>query len=76
MFNAEINIRNAAKGLDNQEFLTKIGTYDFGFDLDLQALKAQEHHQCNKKHLNKFCLECCQKEGSSEKRRENQTGCI
>lgn len=41
MFNAEINIRNAAKGLDNQEFLTKIGTYDFGFDLDLQALKAQ-----------------------------------
>ena len=47
-FNAEINIRNAAKGLNDQELLRKIGTYDFGLGPDFPAMKAQYHHQCKK----------------------------
>ena len=47
-FNAEMNIRNAAKGLNDQELLRKIGTYDFGLGPDFPAMKAQYHHQCKK----------------------------
>ena len=63
-FNAEINIRNAAKGLNDQELLRKIGTYDFCFCPDFPAMEVQYHHQCKKEHFNKFSFECRQKEGS------------
>ena len=43
-----MNIRNAAKGLNDQELLRKIGTYDFGLGPDFPAMKAQYHHQCKK----------------------------
>ena len=65
-FNAEINIRNAAKGLNDQELLRKIGTYDFGFGPDFPAMEVQYHHQCKKEYFNKFSLECRQKEGGSK----------
>ena len=63
-FNAEINIRNAAKGLNDQELLRKIGTYDFCFCPDFPAMEVQYHHQCKKEYFNKFSFECRQKEGS------------
>ena len=63
-FNAEINIRNAAKGLNDQELLRKIGTYDFGFGPDFPAMEVQYHHQCKKEYFNKFSFECRQKERS------------
>ena len=63
-FNAEMNIRNAAKCLNDQELLRKIGTYDFGFDPNFPAMEVQYHHQCKKEYFNKFSLECHQKEGS------------
>ena len=65
-FNAEINIRNAAKGLNDQELLRKIGTYDFGFGPDFPAMEVQYHHQCKKEYFNELSLECCQKEGGSK----------
>ena len=43
-FNSEINIRNSAKGLNNQELLRKIGTYDFGFGQDFPVMEVQYHH--------------------------------
>ena len=61
---AEINIRNAAKGLNDQELLRKIGTYDFGLGPDFPAMEVQYHHQCKKEYFNKFSFECRQKEGS------------
>ena len=65
-FNAEINIRNAAKGLNDQELLRKIGTYDFGFGPDFPAMEVQYHHQWKKEYFNELSLECCQKEGGSK----------
>ena len=65
-FNAEMNIRNAAKGLNDQELLRKIGTYDFGFGPDFPAMEVQYHHQCKKEYFNELSLECCQKEGGSK----------
>ena len=35
-----MNIRNAAKGLDDQELLRTIGTYDFGFGTYFPAMGA------------------------------------
>ena len=63
-FNAEMNIRNAAKCLNDQELLRKIGTYDFGFDPNFPAMEVQYHHQCKKEYFNKFSFECRQKERS------------
>ena len=40
-FNSEINIGNSAKGLNNQELLRKIGTYDFGFGPDFPVMEVQ-----------------------------------
>ena len=58
-FNAEMNLRDTAKGLNDQELLRKIGTYDFGFSPDFAAMEAQYHHQCKKEYFKKFSLECC-----------------
>ena len=53
-FNAEINIRTAAKELNDQSLLRKIGTYDFGCGPDFPAMEARYHHQCKKDYLNKL----------------------
>ena len=58
-FNAEMNLRDTAKGLNDQELLRKIGTYDFGFSPDFPAMEAQYHHQCKKEYFKKYSLECC-----------------
>ena len=68
-FNAEMNIRNASKDLNDQELLRKTGTFDFGFGPDFPAMELQYHHQCKKEYFNKFSLECRQKEkGSKDKK--------
>ena len=66
-----MNLRNAAKGLYNQELLRKIGTYDFGFGSDLAAIEAQYHYQCKKEYFNKFSLEYRQKEGGSKDKKKD-----
>ena len=63
-FNAEMNIRKAAKCVNDLELLRKIGTYDFGFDPNFPAMVVQYHHQCKKEYFKKSSLECHQKERS------------
>ena len=74
-YNVEINIKNAVKGLDDQELLRKIGTYDFGFGPDFPAMDVQYHHQFKKECFNKFSLDCRQDEEDS-KDKKNQKYCI
>ena len=66
MGKAETRLEIAAKGLNDNELLRKIGTYDFGFGPDFPAMEVQYHHQCKKEYFNKFSFKCCQKEGDSK----------
>ena len=75
IFNAERNIGNAAKELDDQELLSKVGIYYFGFSPDLHAMEGQYRHWFKKEYFKIFCLECRQKQGGSKDKKTKKIAC-
>ena len=52
-FETEINIKEAANTLNDNELKSKIGNYKFSEGPDFVALEVQYHHQCKRDYLNK-----------------------
>ena len=52
-FEAEINIRNAAMSIYDEDLRLKLGNYQFGAGPDFAAMEVMYHHQCKREYLNK-----------------------